>query len=125
MSDSKQSSSSATISLRGLNAGILSLHSHFASSLSSPPLPREGFVVEIWFVGCTIHCLCALRFVDGCDMSGVVSHANGRGEERLNYSSENPFRVMGKVLSGRFCGIDLVCWLHYPLVMCYEICRWL
>ena len=64
-----------------------------------------------------------MRFVDGCGMSGLVSHANGRGEERLNYSSENPFRVIGKVLSGKFCGRDLVCWLHYPLVMCYEICR--
>ena len=113
----------ATISLRVLNAGILLLHSHFASSLSSPPLPREGFVVEIWFVGWTIHWLCVMRFVDGCDKSGVVSHANGRGEETLTYFSEHPFRVMGKVLSGKFCGRDLVSWFHFPLVMCYEICR--
>ena len=59
-------------------------------------------MVEIWFVGCTIHWECVMRFVDGCDKSGLVSHANGKGEERLNYSSENPFRVMGKIFSGRF-----------------------
>ena len=41
-----------------------------------------------------------MRFVDGCDMSVVVSHANGRGEERLIYSSEHSFRVGREVLSG-------------------------
>ena len=57
-------------------------------------------MVEIWFVGCTIHWFCVMRFVDGCDMRGVVNHANGRGEERLTYSSEHPFRIGREVLSG-------------------------
>ena len=57
-------------------------------------------MVEIWFVGCTINWVCIMRFVDGCDMSGLVGHANGRREDSLNYSSEHPFRVGGKVLSG-------------------------
>ena len=57
-------------------------------------------MVEIWFVACTIHWLCVMRFVDGCDTSGAVSHANGRGEDSLNFSFEHPFRVGGKVLSG-------------------------
>ena len=50
-------------------------------------------MVAIWFVGCTIHWLCVMRFVDGCHMSGVVNHANGRGEERLAYYSDHFFRV--------------------------------
>ena len=51
-----------------------------------------------------------MRFVDGCDMSGVVSHANGRGEDSLNFSSEHPFRVGGKVLSGN------VLWYRFGLL---------